>query len=280
MTIKSKMISVKYVFVWALICLLPAVTQAEERVYTVGVVPQFASTKINGIWSPILDELSEKTGLTFKLQGSLDIPNFEKQFNAGEFDFAYMNPYHLIVANEEQGYVPIARDVGRSLFGIIVVRKDSEFTDVKDLDGKKIAFPAPNALGAALIPRTEFSKKFDMEVEEKYVSSHSSVYLNVILGQTAAGGGVQKTLSQQPEAIQSQLKIIYKTTEVPPHPIAVHPRVDEDVRQKVVDALLEMGETDAGKKMLALIPMKEIGNTALEDYQFLKDMGLAEFYVK
>lgn len=280
MTIKSQVMNLKRVLVWAVLFLLPAVAYAEERVYTVGVVPQFASTKINSIWTPILDELSEKTGLKFKLKGSLDIPSFEKQFNAGEFDFAYMNPYHLIVANKEQGYLPITRDVGRSLFGIIVVRKDSDITDVKALDGKKVAFPAPNALGAALIPRTEFSKKFNVDVEEKYVSSHSSVYLNVILGQTAAGGGVQKTLGQQPEAIQSQLKIIYKTTEVPPHPIAVHPRVDEDVSQKVIDALLAMGETDEGKKMLALIPMKVIGKTELEDYQLLNDMGLAEFYVK
>lgn len=273
-------IKMKAILTWAVLWLLPMAACAEERVYTVGVVPQFASTKINSIWSPILEELSTRTGLKFKLEGSLDIPSFEKQFNAGEFDFAYMNPYHLLVANEEQGYTPLVRDVGRTLYGIIVVRKDSPLTSVEELGGKKVAFPAPNALGAALIPRTEFRKKFDIDVEEKYVSSHSSVYLNVILGQAAAGGGVQKTLAQQPEEIQSQLRVIYKTTEVPPHPLVVHPNVDAEVHQKVTEALLALGETEAGKKMLALVPMKVIGEAELEDYQLLNDMGLAEFYVE
>jgi phosphonate transport system substrate-binding protein len=61
-----------------------------------------------------------------------------------------MNPYHAIRANKKHGYAPLVRDVGRSLFGIIVVKKDSPIETVSELDGEIVAFPAPNALGAAL----------------------------------------------------------------------------------------------------------------------------------
>lgn len=94
--------------------------------------------------------------------------------------------------------VETARDNGHSLVGIIVVKKDSPVQSASELDGKTVAFPSPNALGATLLPRAEFDREFNIKVNELYVKSHSSVYLNVLLGKTAAGGGVQKTLSLQP----------------------------------------------------------------------------------
>jgi phosphonate transport system substrate-binding protein len=198
---------------------------AEQRTYTVGVVPQFEPSKITKTWEPILKRISESSGIKLQLSASPSIPEFERQFEAGSFDFAYMNPYHLIVANEKQGYLPLIRDINSSLFGIIVVRKESPLKSVEGLDGKTVAFPAPNALGAALLTRAEFSRKFQIKIKEKYVNSHSSVYLNVLLGQVDAGGGVLKTLSQQPEDVRSQLRVLYKTTEIPSHPFVAHPSI-------------------------------------------------------
>ena len=274
-----------FTLITLLILLLPTYSFAEEQqkddqVITVGIVPQFSAERIGKIWGPILDSVSEKTGIKLQLDASTDIPSFEKRFNEGDFDIAYMNPYHAIVANREAGYVPILRDIGRTLYGILVVKKDSPLKTVEELDGKKVAFPAPNALGAALIPRTEFANKYNIKVEEMYVSSHSSVYLNVILGLAQAGGGVQKTLQQQSEEIRSQLRIINKTAEVPPHPLVAHPRVPADTVEKITSALLELGEMVEGREMLSKIPMKVIGKTELKDYDLLREMGLEEFYIQ
>ena len=252
----------------------------EATTYSFGVVPQFSSERISKTWEPVLELLEKETGLQFELSGSLDIPAFERSFTKGQYDFAYMNPYHVIVAHDSEGYEPLIRDVGRSLYGIIVVKKDSPFTTVNDLDGKKVAFPAPNALGAALIPRAEFSRKYKIDVDELYVGSHSSVYLNVALGLVSAGGGVQKTFGQQPESISSQLKIINKTQEVPPHPITAHKRVPDKVKKAVRDALLKIAATENGAKLLRKIPINEAGISNIEDYRLLKEMKLDEFYVK
>lgn len=252
----------------------------EAKEFSFGVVPQFSARKISGIWTPILKRLSKETGHTFKLKLSTNIPAFEKSFARGDYDFAYMNPYHAVVAHDNNGYQPLLRDVGRSLYGIIVVKKDSAIKFVKELDGKKVAFPAPNALGAALLPRYELSKKFGIKVEEKYVRSHSSVYLNVALGLTAAGGGVQKTLSQQPQKIRDQLRIINKTQEVPPHPITAHKRIPLKIRGEVTRAFLGIAESTEGEALLRKVPIKAIGKSNIEDYSMLRKMGLAEFYDK
>ncbi len=260
--------------------LFPQLAVQADTEYTMGVVPQFDSRKIAKIWQPILRDIEKQSGIKIKLVGAPSIPAFEKAFNNGEYDFAYMNPYHALVANRSQGYQPIVRDVGKQLFGIIVVRNDSPITSVKELDKKIVAFPAPNALGAALIPRAEFATKYNINIKPKYVKSHGSVYLNVLLGQTSAGGGVQKTFERQSSEIRSQLRILYKTSKVAPHPIVVHPRVNKDTIDKFVQAILSMSESEKKSVLLKKVPIKQAGKASLKDYLPLKKMGLDKFYIK
>ncbi len=258
--------------------LLPCLTNA-ETIYSIGVVPQFEARRIAEIWQPILAEISQLSGVKLELKASPNIPAFEQQFTAGEFDFAYMNPYHAIIANKKPGYAPLLRDNGRSLFGIIVVKKDSPIQSVSELDGKTVAFPAPNALGAALLPRAEFDRKFKIKINELYVKSHSSVYLNVLLGKAEAGGGVQKTLSQQAKEIRDQLRVLYQTTKVAPHPLTAHPRIDAAIQDRVKTAFLQLGDSEKGRMLLKAIPMKQIGPASIDDYAPLKEMGLDQYYV-
>ena len=253
---------------------------SEAGTYTFGVVPQFDARQTHRVWKPLLTALEERTGLKFRLMGSPNIPEFESQFMAGEFDFAYMNPYQVLRASKANGYVPLVRDIGRTLFGVLVVRQDSPIREVKDLAGMRVAFPSPNAVGASLIPRADMKNIFGISVEPVYVQSHSSVYLNVALGKVDAGGGVQKTFAQQPPTVSDKLRIIYKTREITPHPITAHSRVPATVRESVRSALLALGKTSEGRALLSPIPIKTIGTTSIDDYRPLGEWGLAEFYVK
>lgn len=251
-----------------------------DRVYSVGVVPQFEARRLASIWHPILDHLSHETGMQFELKGAPTIADFEKAYAKGAYDFVYMNPYHLIVANKLQGYLPLVKDLSKKLRGVLVVNKSSGIKNVKELNGKEIAFPSPNALGAALQMRQELHDNFDITFTPRYVKTHDSVYLNVILKKTAAGGGVGKTLKRQSQQIQKNLIVIHKTLGVSPHPLAVHPDVPEEVAKQVQEILLMMGKSEKSKKLLAQIPIKEIGHAILSEYKPLEKMGLERFYVK
>lgn len=257
-----------------------ASAQENTRIYTVGVVPQFDARKIYAVWRPILNELQQRTGLTFLLKGASTIPQFEVEFAQGDFDFVYMNPFHILTANKKQGYVPLLRDVGRKLYGIVVVRKDSPIKSMEDLQGKVVAFPAPNALGASLMIRADLVNKYKVSIKDKYVNTHSSVYLNVALDTVDAGGGVNKTFMQQKSEIRAVLRILYETERVSSHPISVHPRVAKKVVQQVKMAFLAMGEAVSSKKMLAKIPIREIGSAEMDDYAAIKKLGLNVLFRK
>ena len=274
------MIRLSVIFLFTLLfTLTAAVAVAQDREYTVGIVPQFEARKLHAIWRPILDSIEQEAGVRLTLRGSPSIPEFEREFSQGLFDFAYMNPFHLIMANDTAGYIPLVRDHGRLLYGILVVRKDSRITTPAELNGKPAAFPAPNALGASLQMRQELHDLFGVEVKPFYVKTHDAVYLNVLLGETTAGGGVQKTLDRQKPEFKDALRIIHTTQKVAPHPFAVLPSVPDEVKKAVQEAFFKMGRNKAEAALLEKIPIKQVGPASMDDYEPLKKMGLERFFV-
>lgn len=255
----------------------PAAYPAES--YTFGVVPQYDQRQLFAIWKPLLEELQRRTGLSFKLAAMPTIPAFEKEFLKGGYDFAYLNPYHVLKANKSHGYLPLIRD-STSLHGILVVRRDSPVKSPSELNGKVVAFPSPNALGASLLMRADLARVHHAEVSPLYVKTHDSVYLHVVKGLAAAGGGVEKTLAEQEEPIRDALRIIYTTRDLPSHPIVVSPRIPRADAEKVRRAFIEMAATKEGQELLAKVPMKKPVSTSMDDYAPVMKWGLEAFWVE
>jgi len=251
-----------------------------QNTYTFGVVPQFEQRKIFRIWLPILSELEQRTGLQFTLKGSAKIPVFEKKFIDGGFDFAYMNPFHILKASNSQGYIPLIRDGDRALKGVLLVKKDSNIKNVNQLHNKTIAFPSPNALGASLLIRADLKNKFNITINPRYVQTHSSVYIHVVKGLLDAGGGVIQTLESQRPSIKKDLEVLYETREIVSHPVAVHPRVPLQHRMLIQKVLLEIAAEEKTKVLFAEIPMKKPVATDMQDYVDLARWGLEKFYVQ
>jgi phosphonate transport system substrate-binding protein len=251
---------------------------AASQTYTFAVTPQFEQRKLIAIWMPIVEELEKRTGLSLKLTSMMSVPDFEKELAKSTFDFVYCNPYSIIKSVPSPGYIPLVRD-SEPLRGILLVRKDSPITKLSELEGKVVAFPSPNAIGASLLMRADLARLHHVTINPIYVKTHSSVYLHVVNGLTAAGGGVETTLQEQEPAVREALRIIYTTREFPSLPVAANPRVPKADREKVRKALLELSATKEGKEMFARVPMKEMVATSLDDYAPMRAWDLESFWI-
>ncbi len=265
------------IFLVVLLCGWGSASEPAPATYTFGVVPQFEQRKLYAIWKPVIDELQRKTGLEFRLETTLKIGDFEKEYTRGSFDFVYMNPYYILKSTPSNEYIPLVRDKA-PLRGVLVVCKDSALRSPAGLDGKVVAFPSPNALGASLLMRADLDRVFHVAVKPLYVKTHSSVYLHVATGLAAAGGGVEKSLREQPPEIRDSLRILYTTREMPSHPVAAHPRVAKEVREKVRQAFLEMGKSPEGRELLSKIPVRQMIPTSIEDYRPMFGWGLESYW--
>jgi len=229
---------------------------AAQKTYTIAVVPQFTSIQVYRDWTPLLEKLQMATGYHFELKVFDDFARFESAVEKGIPDLVYMNPYHMVVAKQKQNYRPLLRD-SATLSGILVTRLDSPIKNLADLNGKSIAFPSPNALGASLYIRALLAEKVQIRINPVYVNGHQNVYRQVILGDVAAGGGVKKTLDKEANAVKSELKVIFSTPEISSHPLAAHPRIPSSVSKKIVAALLALRNDPESEKLLSAVQLPQ-----------------------
>ena len=270
--------SAQFTIVVVLVQLLFSYSSAAETRYILSVVPQFTGTAVYRDWTPIIKHIESKTDYRLKLKIYDSISDFEKGFLKGVPDFAYMNPYHAVMAKDAQGYEPILRNNKRLLSGIMVVRKDSSINDVKQLNGKEISFPSPNAFAASLYMRALLREKENINFTSVYSGTHSNAYRQTLTGQTHAAGAVMRTFLKEKKEVQENFKIIYKTPSFPSHPLTVHKRVPEKVIKAVQSALLELNQTKKGRKLLKSVllsdPVKANYDT---DYLPLKSLKLDKY---
>lgn len=262
--------------VWAVATPGPTPAVAAET-YSFAVVPQFERRRLVEIWNPIVDAVAARTGLNLKLTTTLSVADFERQLSAGAFDFVFTNPYHILMERDRQGYIPLVR--GRApLRGLLLVPKDSPVTSVRDLDGKTLAVPSVNALGASILIRADLERLYGVRVVPRDVKTHASVYLHVANGLVECGGGVQKVLDEQEPGVRDRIRVLYTTRDMPSHPVAAHPRVPEAVREAVRQALLDLQATPEGAALLARVPMRPAVATSMEDYLPMADWGLEAYW--
>lgn len=246
---------------------------ANNETLTFAVVPQQSASKLARLWTPILQNISQQVGVSIKFRTAPNIPTFEKRVAAGEYDMAYMNPYHYTVYSKKSGYIAFAKALDKRIKGIIVIKKDSSITEMKQLSGNTLAFPAPAAFAATVLPRVFFAKE-NITISEKYVSSHDSVYRAVAKGLYPAGGGVIRTFKNMQPEISDQLKILWTSKGYTPHAFAAHPKMNKELVKKIQEAFSNLNQTSQGKKLLQSIKLKGITQANDKDWDDVRGLKI------
>ncbi len=250
-------------------CAVPGAAWAETKL-TFGIVPQQSASRLAKMWVPFFAYLSAKTNVQIRFATAKDIPTFEACLAKGAYDFAYMNPYHYTTFHELVGYEAFAKQSEKRLRGLIVVRADSSYKQLKDLNNMPIAFPSPAAFGASVIPRAEIKNR-EMTIEPSYVKSHDSVYRGVIAGLFPAGGGVLRTFNNISEAERAKLRVLYQTDAYTPHAFAALPSVESKLVKTLVDAMTKIEPQHASLlKGIGMGGIQKAVNADWDDVRALK----------
>jgi phosphonate transport system substrate-binding protein len=237
--------------------------QAAGKSRSVYIVPQLTVSKTYSNWAPFLEKLGLQSKQCFELIIPATIPLFEKELLSGKPDFAFVNPYHAVMAYRAKKYIPLVADGKNKLGGIIVVRADSNLNNLNALNGSKIAFPSPNSFGASLLVRSTLTKA-GIAFEPIYVTSHQNVYRSVIAGDVIAGGGINNTFERESPEIKAQLKVMYTTPLFMAHPFVANPRVPLS-EQKIIKETFISIKTDPS--LMGLLDNLGIPDPIAVDYK-------------
>ena len=275
------------IFMWVLVFISTSMSHpalAKEKIInpvsiTFGIVPQQSASKLARLWSPFLAYLSKETGLKIVFRTAKDIPTFEKRLNSGLYDIAYMNPYHYTVFHESRGYQAFARAKDKKIKGILVRKKDGGISDISQLNGSTLAFPAPAAFAASILIRAYLQNQ-GIDFTPKYVSSHDSVYRTVASGLYPAGGGVIRTFENMDSKVGDMLSILWESPGYTPHAFAAHPDLDKVKLAEIKKVMLEMEQTEEGSNLLASLNLKGLVSAENTDWDDIRALHLEQLFEK
>lgn len=259
--------------------LFPAAAGASEipsktvpaRSYSFGIVPQHKAADLAARWVPLLQYLSARTGLHLEFRTARDIPTFERQLAQGEYDFAYMDPFQYVRFQQQHGYRVLARQRAQGSRGIVVVRADSRYRKLQDLEGQALAFPAPGAFAASMLTRMQLRTE-GIRTTPGFVVSHDSVYYGVVNRLFAGGGGTPDTLDRIDPAVRAQLRVLWTSAEYMSHAFATHARVPAGVAETLRRALIGTSRDAHGKRLLAATGFQELVGARDEEYESVRKL--------
>jgi len=269
----KRLILLLSVLTLAILPITSTAADSDNRVISFGVVPQQSASKLAKQWIPLLRYIETKTGYKIRFKTAPNIPSFEQRCLQGEYDIAYMNPYHYTVFHQKPGYYAFAHARDKKIKGIIVVRRVSPITRIEELMNSKIAFPAPAAFAASVLPRAYFNKH-NINISPFYVSSHDSVYRAVSKGLYISGGGVMRTFNNMPDDIRSDLRILWTTKGYTPHAIAAHPRLNKTLVRNILKVLNNLHKSNDGIKIINRLKIKGFQSAINSNWDDVRSLNI------
>lgn len=253
--------------------------EQKKEEYIFGIHPLHNPQQLQSIYDPLMDYLSAHIPeITFRLEASRNYAAFEEKLYAGKFQFALPNPYHTVVAADGKGYKIIAKMGNDDNFrGIIVVRKDSGITDILQLKGKKISYPAPTALAATLLPQYYLATHgidVNKDVENLYVGTHESSLMNVYLKQVSAGAtwpSAWKFFEKEHPEFANELEVKWQTDKLPNNGIIANNDVPAAIVNKVADLLINLHTVPEGQEILARMPLERFEKADSQTFQPVRE---------
>lgn len=237
-------------------------------------------------FQPVMAYLGRQIpGTVFDLETANDYADFERKLKERKADFALPNPYHATLA-QDWGYHVIAKMGDDSVFkGIFIVRKDSPIKLPTDLKGKVMAYPAPTALAAAMMPQLYLQKHgvdVQTEISNIYVGTHNSSIMNAYLKQSAASAtwpAGWKAFQQSNPAEAADLRVIWETPTLIQNAVIARNDVAGELDAKVTQLLTTLQDTDEGRLLLADIDTTSFVPARNQDFdvvrRFIKEYNTA-----
>jgi phosphonate transport system substrate-binding protein len=251
----------------------PRSAEAAEKPLIFGVIPQMPAVEMHRLWTPFVERISKDAGVPIRVKFYDSMADFERECGNGVPDLIFSHPAMLAEWKASRGYMPLVRDT-RPMSGVLFVKKDSKIQKPSDIVDGRIAFVGARNFCALLVTDALRKGEGIIRFDYDYAGSSRNVVKTVLLGKADAGASLDVALDQESPEVVAGLRPILKTQPMAPHPISAHPRVPEDVRRRITEAVLSLKGKADGDPLLARVKMPDpVRADYKRDYAALEGLG-------
>jgi phosphonate transport system substrate-binding protein len=257
----------------------PNTSKISSQKFYLGLIPEQDLFSQKERYEPLARYLSEKADLNVRLRILPHYGSIIDNFIAGELDGAFFGSFIGALAISKLGVEPLARplwlDDTSTYYGMIFVRKDSNINNAADMKGKRFAFVDTATTAGWLLPLhffqeigiTDYRQWFS---ETYFTGTHEDTIKDVLEGKAdigAAKNTVFYRLAKEDHRITDELQILATSPKVPSNTLAVRKNLDDPLKEKLKNILLQMHEDKAGREILQKFGAKRFIETTVQDYE-------------
>jgi phosphonate transport system substrate-binding protein len=262
----------------------------ENTVFTIGLIPERNIFKQMERYDPLAAYLSKKIGKNIKLKVLTQYGNIIDNFVYHKLDAAFFGSFTYALAHAKLGVEPIARPVNMdgssTYYGLMFVRKDSGIRSIKDMHGKRFAFVDRATTAGYLLPLAFFKisgiQDYKTFFKETYFAGTHKDAIYDVLNKKADIGAAKNTifyrLAAKDKRLLNDLVFLARSPDVPENGLAVRKGVDNTIKLKLKQALINMHRDPEGINLLKKFGAKKFMETSDDDYssvyEYVREIGL------
>jgi len=253
--------------------------------------PSVDANRISFNAKSLTDFLHQETGYYFTTAVPASYIAVVEAFGSDKVEVAAINTFSYLMAHAKYGAeakLRVVREGNETTYkGQIITRFDSGINTVADINGKTMAYVDPSSTSGYILPKAMLDSLGVKPSETVFAMRHDNVVTMVYQGQAAAGATYyappdpktgkimdarMRVLKQFPD-VAKKVKIIGFTQDIPNDPWVFRKNMPEEMKVKIIQALLDFVKTPEGQKSLfdiyditGLIPTKD------SDYDSLRKL--------
>ena len=257
----------------------PGSAPSSRSKFNLGLIPEQDLFTQKERYAPLARYISEKAGVDVQIIILSRYGNIVNNFLSTQLDGAFFGSFTGALAIRKLGVEPLARPLwfdGKSTYyGLVFVRKDSGLKDADSMKGKRFAFVDKATTAGWLLP-LHFFNEIGIEdyptwfSEWYFTGTHEDAIYDVLDGKAdigAAKNTVFYRLAQKDQRLLNDLEILTTSPEVPANALCVRKDLDNALKIKLKNILLEMGHDKQGTRVLHEFGAKKFIETSEKDYE-------------
>lgn len=231
----------------------------KENVIVIGFTPSVESEKIATTVKPLEDILSKKLQIKVKSYLATDYTSLIEALGSNKVDVAFLPPFAYVLANEKYKSEIILKALrnGHAFYrSQFIVRKGTAKT-LNDLKGKIWAYSDASSTSGYLFPKAYMIKNGinpdNFFKDRIQTGSHDNAILAVYNNEADLATtfeGAENRLIKEYKDIKDKIEVIAYTDSIPNDGIVVRSSMNNQLKEKIKNAFLELNNDQYALKIL------------------------------
>ena len=245
-----------------------ALARADNPVYAFSPVNQYDINLTAAYWNPIIQYVSDKSGVTLKLKIGRTSADTTAYVLTREVEFVFSN--HLFSPDRDHlGWKVFGRRQMPAVRGQIVVPADSPITTLAQLKDQEMVFAGPEALVGYKFPYAHLLSQ-GIEVKVVFGGNQNAALTQLFAGKARAAGGNSQLIDGYATRERKKFRVLWSSEPLYDLALMASGKVPEKDLKAVAAAFFSMHKDPAGQAILQQASLK-VGLSA--DAYFIPSSG-------